>query len=450
MMRSKLLVLVVALALGTLCVVGSAWAQDDATTKKLKALADRLDKLERAAGAGDVGSDLRVYWDNGLNLVSRDGDFRMKIGGRVHVDAGWINEDSKLQGTDGGSPTGVGDQDDYAEIRRARLYMSGVIYGNVDYMLEAEFTEEPASSGCGSTTSTSITDAYVSLHGDCIRVFQVGKFKEPFSLEAVASNNFITFMERALPVQAFAPGRGVGAAIFSNVGKRMTYALGVFRAAFKSEGGYNVTGRVTGLPVYEEDGKRLVHVGAAASYRDAQARDDCELRYHSTPELHQAKCHSSYDWVDTGSDIVGPENVLLWGLEAATVWGPCSMQAEYMRADVEVASSVVFDGWYVLGSYFLTGENRNYSTTNGAFTRVKPLNNFGKDGWGAWELSGRYSTVDLNDSSHNVQGGELDNITVGLNWYLNPSTRFMLNYIYADLKDSGEANMLGARFQVDW
>jgi phosphate-selective porin OprO/OprP len=45
----------------------------------------------------------------------------------------------------------------------------------------------------------------------------------------------------------------------------------------------------------------------------------------------------------------------------------------------------------------------------------------------------RYSAIDLTDGD--VEGEEADNITVGLNWYLNPNMRVMFNFINSDVED---------------
>jgi phosphate-selective porin OprO/OprP len=113
------------------------------------------------------------------------------------------------------------------------------------------------------------------------------------------------------------------------------------------------------------------------------------------------------------------------------------------------ATSPDFDGFYIQGSYFLTGEHRKYKTSTGAFDRVKPKENFSSaSGTGAWEVAARYSQIDLNEGS--VTGGRLRNVTVGLNWHLNPNMRIMWNYIRADLSGVGKASLFLMRFQIDF
>ena len=73
----------------------------------------------------------------------------------------------------------------------------------------------------------------------------------------------------------------------------------------------------------------------------------------------------------------------------------------------------------------MTGESRDYKFDDGDFGRVNPINT-----WGAVELALRYSTIDLNDGP--VSGGEEENITFGLNWYVHPHARLMINYIVVD------------------
>jgi phosphate-selective porin OprO/OprP len=132
--------------------------------------------------------------------------------------------------------------------------------------------------------------------------------------------------------------------------------------------------------------------------------------------------------------------------------GPVSLQSEYVRAFVTRpnANRVDFSSLYVQGSYFLTGEHRTYENATAVFGRVSPKHNFEGigQGWGAWEIAARYSRLNLDDQP--IFGGKLQDVTLGLNWYLNPNTRVMWNYVHADRIDTGGANIFQTRFQVDF
>ena len=117
------------------------------------------------------------------------------------------------------------------------------------------------------------------------------------------------------------------------------------------------------------------------------------------------------------------DRIALVGLESAWQQGPVSVQAEWMRSHLRRASgqpSLDFDGWYVAGSWFVTGEVQRYR--DGRFKGI----DITRPG-GAWELAARYSRVNLDD--RDTRGGRENNITLGLNWYANDHVRLMLNYI---------------------
>jgi phosphate-selective porin OprO/OprP len=374
-------------------------------------------------------TDFRVFWKEGLNLQTQDGDFKMKIGGRIMWDSTWVSEDGDIKAD-------VGDQEDGAEFRRVRLYTSGLVYGNVEFKLQFDFADD----------EVNLKDAYLGLNDFPFGGLRAGHFKEPFGLEELTSSKYITFIERSLPTEAFSPSRNAGVMLFdSALDDRMTWAAGIFRETDNGElerddGGYSLTGRLTGLPYYEDKGASLFHVGASFSCRNTT---DDNQRYRSRPEAHLLD-----RFVDTTTFT--SENAQLIGLEAAWVNGPLSVQGEYIRADADDASGTAnLDGYYVQASYFLTGEQRKYKTSSGAFSRVKPKENFSSGGGpGAWEVALRYSGLDLNDAG--ISGGELDDITAGLNWHLNPNTRLMWNYVHADKDDVGNADIVLMRLQIDF
>ena len=51
-------------------------------------------------------------------------------------------------------------------------------------------------------------------------------------------------------------------------------------------------------------------------------------------------------------------------------------------------------------------------------------------GWGAWQVGLRYNYLNLNDKG--INGGVLNDITLGLNWFLNPNMKLQFNYSITD------------------
>jgi phosphate-selective porin OprO/OprP len=277
---------------------------------------------------------------------------------------------------------------------------------------------------------------------------RVGHFKEAFSLEELTSSKYITFMERSLPVLAFTPRRNTGIALANTAfDKRMTWAVGGFKIvgddaeAFSNQSGYDVTGRVTGLPLYQKEGRRLIHLGLGYSH---EFNSDV-VDFDAKPEANAADpLVFTPDIQTNGTDKLG--------FEFASVLGPLSVQAELIPAwvDQDGGPNLTFWGTYGTVSWFVTGEHRPYDTRYGAFDRVKPRNRFSlKEGtWGALELAARYSYLDLNDE--NVRGGVQSNTTLGANWYLYSNLRLMLNWVHAHRNGAGSEDIVQARVSMDF
>ena len=417
--------------------------QHDAAAELPQKVAD----VEKKVGKKNF---LAPYWKSGLRLDSADGKFKLKIGGRVQND--WT-----IYGTDEELRRQFGRIGDGTEFRRARLFMEGSVYGNIKYKFQYDFA-----------SSDPFKDAYIQVKKlPMVGNFTIGHFKEPFSLEELTSSKYITFMERSLP-NAFSQGRNLGVRFNrSFMDKRATAAFGFFRdgnpadAPFGPDGIYNATTRFTFLPWYQEKGRQLLHAGFSYSHAFHNlTREDGEVvksdRFRQRPEAHLGpRLVETPKFAAEEIDYINPE--------VALVYGPASLQFEWMSALVnrENGDDLHYNGFYGFASYFLTGEHRPYKTSSGAFDRVKPKNDFdGKGGWGALEFAARYSVIDLNDED--VNGGEMQNVTVGFNWYLNSNVRLMFNYVRAMLDEDdcyykgsmgshcGDADIIQGRFQVDF
>jgi phosphate-selective porin OprO/OprP len=425
-------------SLGLAALVGFAQpSAAQSTEERIANLEAKIKGMETAS----KGSALVVTWDKGLNLNSVDGNFKVKIGGRLHNDWTWGDQADDLE--DAGLIF-----EDGVEFRRARLGISGTIYKNVMFKAEYDFA---------GSTDVAFKDVFLALKGiPVLGTFKVGHFKEPFSLEELTSSNYITFMERGLP-NVFAPGRNTGMQFSNNVKEledKLGWAFGVFKETGDSGdniGGaaatkWAITARAYFVPMYENKGEQVVHLGLGLTRR---ATDGVGAMYSQRPENHLAP-----NLVSTGA-IADAESTLSIGAEAAAVYGPFSGQLEYIHTMVtsDAEDDPSFGGFYLYGSWFVTGETRNYKMHGGSFDRITPAANFDMEGGlGAIELALRFSHLDLDDLA-TADAGKMWTITAGVNWHLNPNTRVMLNVLHANLDrgtvdDSG--NTVAVRFQWDF
>jgi phosphate-selective porin OprO/OprP len=406
-------------------------------TIEIKALKDR---------APETGLVKTKLGEKGLEIETTDGNFKIAVGGRLQLDG-------QLNSNEHNIPQSA-KLNDGAAVRRGRMHVDGTLYKDYDFKFEYDFVR-----GSG-TTAAGITDAWVEYTALKPLTFTLGQFKEPFSLESVTSNRYLTFIERSAPNNAFVEFAnpylmGISAQTF---GDRYT-VRGALQAEPIGNGNYSnntslngngnanrngpsgnssygVTGRATFLPIYNSK-TELLHLGASGSYRTVNNTSNGVAAMSFASQVSDV---DRSNWANTGG-LTDPltvtthrrvlENYSRVGAELSAVFGPASFQGEYMRTQLggqNYNSEDHLDGYYAYGSYFLTGESRNYDTKKGAFGRQNPKRNFDlkNGGPGAWELATRFDSLDMN--TQHVSGGFIQSGTVAVNWYLNPHVRMMANY----------------------
>ncbi|MBC7160847.1 MAG: hypothetical protein H5U26_01890 [Immundisolibacter sp.] len=424
----------------------------DTPPADLAAMQRRLDQLESLVGKLQSELDAertarqRVEADTwirpvtdgkSLKLQSPSGDFSFQAGGRLDVDYAHYNADKQ--------PLGDG-----TDFRRARMYVRGTLARDFDYLFEYEFADNNSSN----TRTRGITDAWLRYKGFAPALLTVGNFKEPFGMEQLTSDNTTLFLERGVN-DILTPGRAVGAEL-RTAGTQWSLAGGVFgekpEGDVSNEGdeGWEVAARATFAPLLTPNA--VIHLGAAVR-RDDPNDSTNALRWRTKPESNI----TSVQLVDTGV-LANTNSFLAGGAELAGMWGPVTLQSEYMRMSLDrkgAATDPDFSGWYVQTAWLLTGERRPYKVAEGVFDRVQPLGSVGLGGIGAWELAARLSEVDLSDRG--VVGGRERNLTLAINWYLTSNIRLMLNHIDVLTLDrpgnpanGDEPSVWGARLHVDF
>lgn len=343
----------------------------------------------------------KITMKDKFEVASGDGDFTMRVGGRIQADAAAYSEDLRRQ-------------NDGTEMRRARLFVQGKLWDAWNYKLEYDFVN---------TGSSGIADAYIQYTGLPWKV-TAGHFKQPFSLQNMTSSKYITFTERGLP-HLFTPGRAIGVAA-GRSGNNWSINAGLFGEGIDGDSGdedegFALTGRATYAPILDD--RQHLHLGTSVSYRDSGSIDS--ISFSDRPESHVTNVRE----VSTGS--INADSNLRTVAEAAYTNGSFSLQSEYYYVDIDRDSATLsdldFSGYYVEGSWFLTDDMRNYSASKGSYGKIKPKSVVGKGGIGAWQLAMRFSSVDLNDAD--ITGGDAENFSLGLNWFATNNIRMSGNYV---------------------
>ena len=446
---------------------GPAAAANDAMLDLLKLLKDKgsisqeeYELLSSAAKAdaeqieGNVGEVKavaatlpKVEVKDKIVIGSQDGDFKWQPIGRVMADYIWADEDETELESGG-------------ELRRARLGMEATLYKHWVGKLEVDFGED----------ELSVKDAYVGYESGWSGGkwwVKAGQQHVPFGFSTLSSSKYMTFLNR--PIYAdneIQPARQVGVAGFIN-GARWTAHTGVFTSSLdepedcvfgaendgSGECDQELTfgARVTGVPLMI-DPTKLLQLGAGIMYKNPNG---------TTIDIDQrdAIIHI-IDSKNLNADFKGfADDAFAFNVEAVGVYGPAHFKAEYANMDVSREDStlpdVTLDAFSVDVGFFLTGESKNIDIAKGQYGGVKPKGIVGKGGVGAWELALRYEQADYTDED--ILGGEMDLLTVGLNWYVNNTMRFMANYVTTldynepgSSDDNDEPNAFMVRSQIYW
>jgi phosphate-selective porin OprO/OprP len=399
-------------------------------------------------------------------FATADGRFTANVRAIVMFDAGAYLQKHSLPSTITGASR---DLNDGTNFRRARFGIDGRLYKDFDYALIYEF------GGSGAEDTGHIQEAWAQYTG--LKPFRIklGAFEPNIGLAAAVSTSQMPLMERPAAAEIArnvaagdsrsalqVAGNGIFGEGDSGLATRWFLSTAVtgntvstFNANASSFSAQPFgeqqawIGRVALAPFASTDWQ--AHFGLNAQYvfhpNDAtgstnprypvQLRDRPELRIDGTR------------LIDTGA--IDARHVAVYGAEAGLTVRNFLIEGEYFKYNIDRRITTAtalgdprFDGWYVQGVYVLTGEPRPYNPAEARFDAPKMNYNFNPAAgtWGALEVAARYSDVNLNwhdgargaaTPTGGIRGGEQKIATVGLNWYLNPDIRFMLDYSHVEI-----------------
>ncbi len=457
---------------------------------------------------------------NGFNTI--------ELFGRLHVDTGgYLGYTPGPRTLDQvGLASGI-------DLRRARIGVVGKFMDDWHYALVYDFGNTSdgyndnnalanANSGTSPTTSNNflggVENAFITYngfynHGEQfpVAIDLPGVQDVPWTLEEATSSNDIMFMERS-SAQVVATEFGGGdfrtaAGAHSNNDRYWAgaYLTGPNSGALHTDGA-SCIGATAGTPCTPTPsgfGPQLSGL-FRASYQIVQTQNATLHVGFNYANLFDPRLGANLDGVqlyDRPELRVDPTYFLntgnipahggeVFGAEAAASLQNFFIQGEYYHyvVDTLVKTTPVvagygtgwtggapgpalnFNGGYAEASYSFGGK-RLYNPATGAYTGVIPDNPlvFGSNGWGALEVAGRFSTVNLNDPNLNTGvlgpnytvpgstsktgygGSAQTSYGAGLNWYPNLNMKFMLDYEHVIVDNQqllGPANSRGAT--IDW
>jgi phosphate-selective porin OprO/OprP len=463
--------------------VGAAHADEATTTGGIK--------IKSSDGNFDASIGGRVHFDGEVIVPDHGSSFGTGSSNSSCVDTktnkvlfggacpGGLPVDGSGNPTIGGDPVATaklrnGGEKSSFYFRRVFLSLSGHLYG-WQYLIDEDLA---------ATGTNGLNDAWVAhsvFGGD---TFYFGQHKPWRSMEEIASNNITPFMERSIVSDSGGGSTGVYGGrdyedgVFYKWGKDFghsnlwagasVYTLG--KASNLAAGAPSVT--VTTTNVNQTTGTTVVTTtttpaqaeGTGYNVRLAFAPligDGYWLHIGAAGSIDNADYSGGFTALSSGYQFVGRQgatatlasyatsplgnnpNVTTIAGEVAGAFGPAYVEAEFANAryrQTGVTTNTVQAGT-VIAAYAITGETRPYNKDLGTYGAIKPSHAFG-----ALEVLARFD-AGRNDGGgvgkfigSNVPSGattdRLYSATAGVNYYINPAVRFMLNYMHGSF-DSG-------------
>jgi hypothetical protein len=396
--------------------------------------------------------------------------------------AGWSGEHFYIRSPDGQfsiSPYGYVNTDyrayqgdgapaDTFVLRQARFGFQGNYGSHFDFALLAD---------AASTSGSTLRDVYLNVRVKPEFQFQAGQFKAPFAQETGIGDTNLDFVERGfqsmLYPSAASAYRSPGAVIHGDVGGGiMQYWVGAFNgkgyALANTTNQPEVVGRLRFYPWRKTKSEWLKQFAVGGSVDFARSRG-----LSGDQSFSATLPDGAYTFFPQFA-INGP--IQRYNGEFTYLKSNFALRGEYEQLNMfrrNVGSEqagglgfislpgIIAKAWDVSTTYLLTGERR---PENGTPRVNHPL--FGPDtpggqgrGLGAWELAFRFTGIQASEPGANLYSYYTPEYvptfdyhtfeyTVGINWYLNYWTKYVVNVGIDQLKDPSTIGTLPQTYYV--
>jgi phosphate-selective porin OprO/OprP len=440
--------------------------------QRIKVLERKLELANETATAAAAATPVVKSAASGFSLNSADGKNVFKLRGTLSVDGRYFADfDDRANLTNSVPGTSAYHSANGFLLRKVRPYFEGTLNGIYDWRLQPEF-------GGGRTV---LLDAYVAARFKPWAIVTAGKFKNPLGLERLQTEQYNKFIELGFP-SSLAPNRDIGVQFSGTaLGGVLNYAAGIFNGVIDGSGAesnpsadadsdnkHEAAARVFVLPFTNTDIYALRGLGLGVAATTGAKRGNADISTRGTafsPTTQVVSFVSTNSWLpsyrtaaqqtlfgyrgDNADTLTLNEASYADGRhtrvapQAYYYYGSLGVLGEYIESKQAVSrhtsatatrsDNLKNSAWQVATSYFLTGEDAAYNAAT-------PRSNFaiGSPGLGAWEIAARYQHLDIDDDAFTGGAASFANpataataatgYSVALNWYLNQSVRWTLEY----------------------
>lgn len=295
--------------------------------------------------------------------------------------------------------------------------------------------------------SLELQDVLLTWEASPATRLQIGHFKQPVTSDNLTSDLDTLFIERSAYASLFGGSRHWGVAV-----DHMRGDWGIRAAVFGARGANLLEDEFEGVAAAAVRihgdamaGEPVLHLAVSGVIED----DSDSFRLSARPENSLVATV-----LDTGALMADHKTILA----AEVGWrnGPWLVQAEggrmWLKDVADDGGTPGFTGASVQVGWIVTGEQRPYSVREGVFDSVRPDNPLTEGGFGAVELAGRFTRVDLDESR--IHGGRLSTWSGAVSWFPVPGVRLMADWVHSrgNHRSFGKRNAdhVSLRGQLEW
>jgi phosphate-selective porin OprO/OprP len=374
---------------------------------------------------------LTAGWEDAFFIRSANKDFVLRITGQIQADYREYLENH--------------DTTDVSRflLRRARLGVEADLLTYYEFRILPDF-------GQGQSR---IQDAYLNIHYVDDLQIEAGRFKQPFSYEQLIQDRYVPTLERSM-IDQLVPARDIGLMLHGKklLGDRLDWAVSVSNGEINGDtdtnGNKDLNYRLALRPfkgIEALDFAQRLQIGFAQSVGKEQ--EPVVPNTLTTP--------LGVRWFTYNSTVRADGMRTRYSPELVYFLGGFGFASQYFHQEQQLRPSSVgpgsrlqidvpTEGFYVLATYLLTGEERTEYTQQIAPLRpFDPMQPFTSPG--ALEVVARVSRLHegsqafasgiRNLSDHRFSSSGATETTLGFNWYLNKWVRMQFNWEHAWFND---------------